>query len=161
MKRFPTIIHFCIFFVIVMTVGCGPSLKNTPDISAKGFLTDHCYRAIIVVQADPEARGLVAMRENSSEKAGDRSLLYRLALENLAQYAMETGIQDGSINRRAPDFDAAHYRERLIEVLGRTMARGRIVYTYYDENHSVVVGYEFRGAGLKNKVAAITSTPGD
>ncbi len=160
MKRFSTLILLSMYAALAMA-GCRPSLKNAPDITARGFLSDHCYRAIIVVEADPGSRGLVAMRESSSRKAGDRSYLHRMALAHLANDAMETAIQDGSINRRASDFDAALYRERLIGALGRALGRGRIVFNYFDDNHSSVVGYEFRGAGLKNRVAAITSSPGE
>ncbi|MBN2079126.1 MAG: hypothetical protein JW838_09165 [Spirochaetes bacterium] len=161
MKRFSILMLLSILFSLIPIAGCGPSLKNVPDIVTQGFLTDHCYRAIIVVEPDTDARGLAASRESSSRKAGDRSLLHRLALDHLVNHAMKAGIQDGSINRRASDFDATRYRERLIESLGRSIRGGRIVFNYYDENHSTVVGYEFRGAGLKNRVAAITTSTGE
>ena len=162
MKRHYMVFLFPLLIASGSLAGCGPSLKDAPGIGTVGFISENCFRALIVIEADADARGLVARRESASRKAEDRSLVHRMAVDQLAGHAIESGIQEGTLPVKASSAgDAAVFRERAVDILARSIGRGHALFSYYNENHAMVVGYEIRGSGLRGRVAAMITSMGE
>ena len=129
---------------------CGRHLKEAPGIGTSGFLSDHCFQALLVIDPDQGAQGLVARRESASAGAGDRPALHRMALSRLADHAVKEAVRSGALNGKAAA-DRALYREGILMRISGFTGRGRTVFTYYNENHSLVVGYRLCATGLKKQ----------
>ncbi|TFH41138.1 MAG: hypothetical protein E4G96_06110 [Chrysiogenales bacterium] len=138
---------------------CDLQLKDAPEIKTSGFLSDRCYQAILVIEPDQDARGLVASRKSAADKASDRTYLHRMALTSMADHAINEGRRTGALNTKANGFDLEQYRTDLAKTLSGFTGRGRTAFTYYNENHSMVVCYRLCATGLKNKMAAIIAVP--
>ena len=84
--------------LLMALTACDAQMRNQLDIRTNGFLNDNCFQALIVIEPDESARGLVARRESASHKA-KKADLKEMALESLTNYSIDslkkTGILTG------------------------------------------------------------------
>lgn len=137
---------------------CDLQVKNQLDIKTNGFLSDNCFQALVVFEPDESARGLVARRENSSQKAR-KADMRDMALESLVNYSIDIRQKNGMLDKNKKDFDLAGYRTRLTDRLRGLTRGGKTVFSYYNDSNALVVGYTMYNIGFRQKLEDILKTP--
>lgn len=128
-------------------LACASGTKNAVDIRKSGFITDNCYQAILEIEPDERASGLVAGRE-SSYLRGKSADLRAMAVDNIVRYCIDSRGASAAA-------DASGLKSRIDGLVGR----GKIAFVYYNEKHSMMIGYRITGIGLRKKLEGIISPP--
>lgn len=137
---------------------CDAQMRNQLDIRTNGFLNDNCFQALIVIEPDESARGLVARRESASHKA-KKADLKEMALESLTNYSIDSLKKTGSIDRTRRDFDMAGYRARLMDRLRSLTRGGKTAFSFYNDSNGIVIGYSIYNIGFRKKLDDILKAP--
>ncbi|MBN2160519.1 MAG: hypothetical protein JW807_14080 [Spirochaetes bacterium] len=135
---------------------CASGVKNSLEIRTNGFISDNCYQAILEIEPDEDAMGLVEGRESSYVK-GKNADLRDLTAKNLAQYCLEARSAAGQGPRGSLTQEEISVLESKTEKLA---GGGRIAFVYYNEKHSMIIGYRIFKTGLKKKLEAIINPDG-
>lgn len=133
---------------------CDSNLNNPVEINTNGFISENCFQALLKIEPDENALGLVAKRESAFLKAKN-SLLYDLAVENLARYCYDGQLKAGTIDKNAKAAEQALSRNALIDKIKRFVGSGNIAFVYYDEKNCMIIGYRMYKIGLKKKLNEI------
>ena len=144
--------------LILALPSCDAQLKGQLDIRTNGFTSDGCFQALVVFEPDESARGLVARRDNSAQKAKNADIR-EMALESLVNYSIDFQQKNGIIDKNKKDFDLAGHRARLADRLRGLTRGGRTLFSYYNDSNALVVGYTVSAIGLRKKIEDILKTP--
>lgn len=134
--------------------GCSPQTRDSHELRTSGFIQDNYYQAILEIDADEAAKGLVAKRDSAYLNA-KKVNLDDLAADNISQYCVERGIQDGSIIRNKKETNVVQIKSSLLGRVKPLARGGRIIFTYYNEKNSLVIGYRIYNTGFKKKIEDI------
>jgi hypothetical protein len=148
---------FCKILILFMTAAsasCTGSLKDSLEIKTNGFITSNCYQAILEIEPEDSARGLVSKRESSYIKA-KKTVLKNMALENLANFCIESRLKTGLIDKNRKDTDLPGMKKALIPQLDGMAGGGQIAFVYYNERNSMIIGYRLFKFGFKRKLDSI------
>ena len=156
MKIIPLNISIIILAGFICT-GCALQPKNGLEIRANGFLHDNYYQAILEIEPDDGAKGLVAKRDSAYFKAKN-ARLGDMAAENIAQFCIDRGIQEGIIDRTKKDMNVAELKNNLINRVKPLSRGGRIAFTYYNDKNILVIGYRIFNVGFKKKIDDIVKS---
>ena len=140
--------------LLLASPSCDAQVRNQLDIRTNGFINDNSFQALIVFDPDDSARGLVARRENASQKA-KKADLREMALECLVNYSIDSQQKSGIIDRNRKDFDMAAHRARLMDRLRGLSRGGKTVFSYYNDSNGIVVGYKMYTIGFRKKLEEI------
>lgn len=144
--------------IILVFVACDAQVRNQLEIRTNGFINDNCFQALIVIDPDESARGLVARRESASQKAR-KADLRDMALECLTNYSIDSQQKTGTLDRNRKDIDMAGYRSRLTDRLRGFTRGGKTLFSYYNDSNGIVIGYTMYNIGFKKKLEEILKTP--
>lgn len=159
MKRiFKNTIRSILFVLPLCIASCAPQLRDGMDITSSGFVDDNHYQAILVIDPDDAARGLVAKRESAYLKAKGAQL-NDLALESLVNYCIDSQLQAGLIDRSRKDFDLSAHRSALTDSLKGMARHGKIAFVYYNEKNAMIIGYRVYSLGFRKRLDAIIAAP--
>jgi hypothetical protein len=149
---------FLLIFPLLISQSCSMQLKNSMEIKTNGFLTDNCYQALIEIEPDETARGLVAKRESAylNAKKADLNIL---AVENLANYCIDTQLKTGIIDKTKKNFDHVTHKNALLQHIRSIAGSGSIAFIFFNEKNSMIIGYRIFTIGFKKKLDAIITTP--
>lgn len=153
--------HLVPLLIVILSylcTSCAPNVKNSPEISTNGFINENCYQAILQVEPDASAMGLVAKRESAFLKAKN-ALLYDLAVENLANYCFDSRLKAGVIEKNKKAAEQAAYKNALAEKIKGLSGAGKIVFVYYNEKNCMVIGYRMFKIGFRKKLDGIINPP--
>lgn len=137
---------------------CAQQIRDTREISVNGFINDNLYQAILEIEPDQKARGLVARRESAYLK-GKSADLDDLTLENLINYCIDSRITSGIIGKNRKDPDRSALRQALADRLKKMARGGKIAFVYYNEKDAMIVGYRLFSVGFRKKLDAIIAAP--
>jgi hypothetical protein len=149
--NFKHIVPLCAVILSYLCLSCDSHLKTSLEIRTNGFINDNCYQAILQIEPEESAMGLVAKRESAFIKA-KTSLLYDLAVQNLATYCYDTQLKAGVINKNIKPAEQAAYRVALIDKIKGITGSGKIAFVYYNENNCMIIGYRMYKIGFKKKL---------
>jgi hypothetical protein len=147
-------ITLLILLALATGSSCTAGLKNSMEIKTNGFITDNCYQALLELEPDDSARGLVARRESSYLKA-KKTELSELALQNLANYCIDSQSKAGLIDKSKKEFDQNGHRTVLINRLKGLAGGGQIAFVFYNEKNNMIIGYRIFKIGFKKKLDAL------
>lgn len=145
--------------ITLACTSCGPYLKDSREIKTNGFITDNCYQALLEIEPDDSARGLVARRESAYLKAKNVDVK-DMALLNLAAYC-ENQLRGESGNKFKKDAGNPEIRNEFHKKLKSYIMTGSISFVYYNERGSMIIGYRLFKVGFRKKVAEIIHPPVD
>jgi hypothetical protein len=137
---------------------CALNLKNSLEIRTNGFITENCYQAILEIEPDDSAMGLVAKRESAFLRAKNAQLS-DLAMENLANYCFNSQLKAGIIEKNKKAADHAVYKKALLNKIKGFAGAGKITFVYYDEKNYMIIGYRMFKMGFKKKLDDIINPP--
>jgi hypothetical protein len=148
------VVPLCALIVACLCSSCDSNLKNSLEIRTNGFINENCYQAILQLEPEESAIGLVARRESAYLKAKN-SLLYDLAIENLANYCYDSQLKAGAIDKNIKAAEQAARRNTLIDKIKGVAGTGKIAFVYYNEKNFMVIGYRMYKIGFKKKLDGI------
>jgi hypothetical protein len=159
MQSYRTYLLTVLVPILLLTLpSCDAQLRNQLDIRTNGFTNDNCFQALIVIEPDESARGLVARRESASQKA-KKADLREMALECLINYSIDSQQKSGILDRNRKNFDMAAHRARLMDRLRGLARGGKTAFSYYNDSNGIVIGYTIYNIGLRKKLEDILKTP--
>lgn len=147
-----------LFITSVCLFSCAQQIRDAREISVNGFINDNLYQAILEIEPDQNARGLVARRE-SAYLRGKSADLDDLALENLINYCIDNRIKSGIIGKNRKDSDRSASRQALADRLKKMARGGKIAFVFYNEKDAMIVGYRLFSIGFRKKLDAIIAAP--
>jgi hypothetical protein len=133
-------------------------VKNSVEIRTNGFITENCYQAILEVEPDDSAMGLVAKRESAFLRAKNAELT-NMAIQNLANYCFESQLKAGIIEKSKKAADQTVYKKTLINKIKLFAGAGKIAFVYYDEKNYMIIGYRMFKIGFRKKLDDIINPP--
>ena len=148
------VVPLCALILACLSSYCNSNLKNSLEIRTNGFINENCYQAILQLEPEESAMGLVAKRESAYLKAKN-SLLYDLAIVNLANYCYDSQLKAGAIDKNLKAAEQAAHRNALIDKIKGVAGTGKIAFVYYNEKNSMVIGYRMYKIGFKKKLDGI------
>jgi hypothetical protein len=137
---------------------CDAQVRGQFDIRTNGFINDNCFQSLVVFEPDESARGLVARREDSAQKA-KKADIREMALECLVNFSIEFQQKNGVIDKNKKDFNLGGHRARLADRLRGLTRGGRTQFSYYNDSNALVVGYTIYNIGFKKKLEEMLKTP--
>ncbi|OHD64822.1 MAG: hypothetical protein A2176_10930 [Spirochaetes bacterium RBG_13_51_14] len=137
---------------------CATAIRGTMEIKTNGFLTPNIYQAILEIEPDDSANGLVEKRESAYLK-GKESVLNKMALENLVAYCIDSRLKAGMLDSVKMHVDHERHKADLMNALKGFTRGGNIAFIYYSEKNSMIIGYRMFSIGFRNKLNAIINTP--
>lgn len=149
-----------VILVAVSLTSCAPQLRDALEITTNGCISDNYYQAILVIDPDENARGLVARRESAYLKAKSAHLS-DMTLENLVNYCIDSRLKAGIIEKNYKDVDQASHRAALADKLKGMSRHGKIAFVYYNEKSAMIIGYRVFTIGFRKKLDAIIAAPAD
>lgn len=125
------------------------NFQNVPEFQHEGFINSNIYQAIITSQPEKDIAGHVNQRDSAYMNA--RKILTRSVAENLAKYC----IDKKTSGRSASIYITKESESNLKEKLYKYVNYGKIIYEYYNEDNSVVLGFRIEKNGLKSEIEAL------
>ncbi len=127
------------------------SRERFDDFSTNGFMSDDCYQSILEFPTDRDLQGLVKQREAAMDKAKSRGAAESMVLDRLLEYTFDNAVKSASPEAikaaNMPDL-----KQELRQRLRSFLSRGRVVYSYYNEDNSAVIIYRIERSGLKGRL---------
>ena len=145
------VINALLLFVLSFISACSVQTKNILEINTNGFLNDNCYQAILVFDPDDSANGLVAKRDSAYLKA-KRADLINLTLEKLTYTCLVNKLQIRVTDKYKRDMLIDTLKNSAMIQLKSFVEGGSIVFVYYNEKNSILIGYQLSKPGLKERV---------
>jgi hypothetical protein len=156
--NFEHVVAFLAVMLSCLCFSCAPNLKTSLEIRTNGFINENCYQAILKLEPEESAMGLVAKRESAFLKAKN-SLLYDLAIENLANYCYDSQLKTGTVDKNKKTAEQAAYKNALIDKIKGLANTGKISFIYYNEKNCMMIGYRMDKIGFKKKLEGIINPP--
>jgi hypothetical protein len=159
MRSFRVFLLFLPFLALALALpSCDAQVRGQLDIRTNGFINDNCFQSLVVFEPDENARGLVARREDSAQKA-KKADIREMALESLVNFAVDFQQKNGVIDKNKKDFNLAAHRSRLADRLRGLTRGGRTLFSYYNDSNALVVGYSIYNIGFRKKLEEMLKTP--
>ena len=152
------VVPLCAVILSCLCSSCDSNLKTPLDIRTNGFINENCYQAILHVEPDEGALGLVAERESAFLKAKN-ALLYELAVANLAAYCLDSQLKTGTLDKNKKGAELLAYKNALGDKIKGLADTGKIAFVYYNEKNNMIIGYRMYKIGLKKKLDDIINPP--
>ncbi len=144
---------FCVLALLAAYAGsCSFQRKGGFNIKTSGFISADCYQAILKIEPDENAPGLVAKRESAYLKSKTADFR-KMAVESLADYCLKRWLHTKGLGQGNTRIEA--HRARLTGELNGIVGKGSIAFVYYDEKNSLVIGYRITRNGFKKQIDAL------
>ena len=150
-------------FLTILTLAfasCGLNLKDSTDIKTNGFLSDSCYQALLEIEPEDGSRGLVARRESAYLKAKNVNVK-ELAIQNLANYCIDSQAKSGAKDRGKKDAVQAEAKNEIVKKIRGFVIGGSTSFVYYNEKGSMIIGYRISRPGFRKKLVSIINPPAE
>lgn len=149
-----TVLLTTLLFGILLHAGCISQTRPNLDIRKSGFLDNDCYQAVIEIEANEGTQGLTERRDNAFLKAKTIDARERI-VESLANYCIESKLAQFNVAGQRKNLDLARLKADLAPPLRKIIRWEKMVFFYYNEKMSAVLGYQFSKKNLKDSVNAI------
>ncbi len=142
-----------ICLLCILYLSCGYQIKNyetVPEFQHEGFINSNIYQTLIVSQPEKDITGHVNQRDSAYINA--KKNLTDIVSGNLAKYCINKKLTSLPVNTKISEESEAKLKEKL----QKYVEYGKIIFEYYNENNSVVLGYRIKKNGLKFEIDSIS-----
>jgi hypothetical protein len=129
------------------------------DFSMNGFLSGDCYQSVLEFHPDPDSQGLVGQRESALKKVMNKAQIGSLVADRLTDYRYDGAMKSASPEAIRAVTDMQAQKLALRSRVRSFLSYGRIAYTYYRDDNSVVVVYRVERNGLRERLNALEVFP--
>ena len=142
-----------ICFLSFLYLSCGYQIKNFETVAEfqhEGFINSNIYQTLIVSQPEKDIVGHVNQRDSAYMNA--KKNLSDIVAGNLAKYCINKKSTSLPGNTKISEESEAKLKEKLHKYVNY----GKIIFEYYNENNSVVLGYRIKKNGLKFEIDSLS-----
>ncbi|MBN1534637.1 MAG: hypothetical protein JXA20_18330 [Spirochaetes bacterium] len=135
------------------------SVDRYSDFTTNGFLSDECYQSVLEFHPDADSQGLVGQRESARKRVPNSSQIGSIVLDRLTDYRYDVAFKSASPEAIRAVADMQAQKLSLRDRVRSFLSYGRIAFTYYREDNSVVVIYRVERNALRERLNALEVFP--